>query len=115
MNDPATADRRRLDVLLGLAADDDLKAAAPQPAEVDGSEWATGFEDAAAGVRLAVYFVRDPAVRARVADELQIPSQDYPAVRVSTNGGMLAVGRGRAGQEAERRLNALLSAFAGRE
>jgi hypothetical protein len=118
MNDPAADDRRRLDQLLGYGPDSALI-----PSEATGvqspldAEWTAEFEDPVLGVRISVWFIRDPHSRAEAAAALRAQPDGPPAAMVAMNGGMLFSGTVPAGggDAAEMRLRELASRFAGRE
>lgn len=109
-NDIAASDRRRLEKLLQFERDDHLQASQPEEFDIVGAEWSAGFEDAEARARLSVYFIRDPAERNRIGQELSARGR-----RCSMNGGMLAVGSSEERDDSRARLKQLMSRFAGRE
>jgi hypothetical protein len=114
-DDIATVDRHRLDVLMGFGKDPHLDATPPDPYPGEGvAEWSAGFEDLSQGVRVSVWFVRDPAERSAAAAKLASGG----GVKVGTNGGMLFCARSVASQASEdavSRLMELATRFAGEE
>jgi hypothetical protein len=112
LDDVASSDRQRLDLLLGVGRDPHLEVAPPEPFSGEGKvDWAAGFEDPERAVRLTVWFVRDPAERDAAAARLA-----GTGGLVGTNGGMLFHGYAQAVDPAgESRLTELASRFAGEE
>ena len=114
-DDVAAVDRHRLDVLIGFGKDPHLDAAPPDPYPGEGTpEWSAGFEDLSQGVRVSVWFVRDPEERGAAGAKLA----SEPGAQVGTNGGMLLCARSaasRASEEAAARVRELATRFAGKE
>ncbi|HTW09885.1 MAG TPA: hypothetical protein VME46_20450 [Acidimicrobiales bacterium] len=118
MSDPglAAADRRRLEQLLGVDADQGLRPSAVEKVLPPGAEWSAAFVDAVAGINLVAYFIGDPDEREEAARAAKGKAVAGDTVCVASNGGLLLVATAKSDEPSTaERMVELLSRFAGEE